>query len=165
LAPDLPLQPIRGQASWAEGVEVDAAAFGGYAIPTRSGVLFGATHDRDDDAVEVRARDNTRNLALLAKGRPDLAARRAGAPLHARASIRAATPDKLPLAGRIGEGLYVLSGLGSRGFCTAPLLAEHIAAEALGAPSPLASDLARLIQPGRFVARAARRARQSATSL
>ncbi|MGE5566807.1 MAG: tRNA (5-methylaminomethyl-2-thiouridine)(34)-methyltransferase MnmD [Parcubacteria group bacterium] len=162
-APELPLQPIRGQASWADGFSVEPVAFGGYAIPTRTGVLFGATHDRDVEAVEVRPEDNTRNLALLAKRLPDLAERLAAAPLHARASIRAATPDKLPLAGQIGEGLYVLSGLGSRGFCTAPLLAEHIAAKSLGAPSPLSSDLAALVEPGRFAARVARKSRQSAT--
>jgi tRNA 5-methylaminomethyl-2-thiouridine biosynthesis bifunctional protein len=163
LAPDLPLQPIRGQASWAQGFSVGAAAFGGYAIPTRDGVLFGATHDRDVDATDVRPEDNRRNLALLAKGLPELAARLADAPLGARASIRAAAPDKLPLAGQIGEGLLVLSGLGSRGFCTAPLLAEHLVAKALGAPSPLARDLAVLIEPGRFAARRMRKTRQSAT--
>jgi tRNA 5-methylaminomethyl-2-thiouridine biosynthesis bifunctional protein len=94
---------------------------------------------------------------------PELAAQLTSAPLGARASIRAATPDKLPLAGQIGEGLFILSGLGSRGFCTAPLLAEHIAARALGAPSPLARDLAALIEPGRFAARRMRKTRQSAT--
>jgi len=164
-APELPLQPIRGQASWAQGVSADAAAFGGYAIPTRDGVLFGATHDRDVEATDVRSEDNARNLALLAKGLPNLAAQLTNAPLKARTSIRVATPDKLPLAGQIGEGLFVLSGLGSRGFCTAPLLAEYVAAKALGAPSPLALDLAALIEPGRFAARLKRTARQSATSL
>lgn len=162
-APELPLQPIRGQASWAQGFSADATAFGGYAIPTRDGVLFGATHDRDVEAIDVRSEDNVRNLALLAKGLANLAERLANAPLSARASIRVATPDKLPLAGQIGEGLFVLSGLGSRGFCTAPLLAEHVAARALGAPSPLALDLAALIEPGRFAARLKRTARQSAT--
>lgn len=164
LATGLPLQPIRGQASWADGFSAEASAFGGYAIPTRGGLLFGATHDRDDDATDVRPQDNARNLALLAKGLPELAERLASAPLAARASVRAATPDKLPLVGELGDGLYVLSGLGSRGFCTAPLLAEHLAAKVAGAPSPLARDLAALIEPGRFAARDRRKARQSATS-
>lgn len=147
---DLPLQPIRGQASWIGGVTTGATAFGGYAIPTREGVLFGATHDREVSDTEVWDEDNLRNLSLLAKGLPDLAAELAGRPLQARASIRAATPDKLPLAGALADGLYVLSGLGSRGFCTAPLLAEHVVALALGAPSPLPVDLARLVDPARF---------------
>ena len=115
-------------------------------------MLFGATHDRDVTDADAREADTARNLALLAKGMPELAAELAGRPLRARASIRAATPDKLPLAGAVPgfEGLYVLSGLGSRGFCTAPLLAEHVAATVLGAPSPLAAELARLVEPARF---------------
>ena len=64
-----------------------------------------------------------------------------------RASVRAATPDRLPIAGAIAPGLvapglYVLGGLGSRGFTLAPLLGEHVAALALGAPSPLPAALA-----------------------
>jgi tRNA 5-methylaminomethyl-2-thiouridine biosynthesis bifunctional protein len=163
LAADLPLQPIRGQASWVEGVRIDGAtAWGGYAIPTRDGVLFGATHDRDVTGTETSEADNVRNLAQLASGLPDLARQIDGKPLGARASIRAATPDRLPLAGKVTERLFVLSGLGSRGFCTAPLLAEHIAATALGVPSPLARDLAALVDPGRFAARDNKRNRSKA---
>jgi tRNA 5-methylaminomethyl-2-thiouridine biosynthesis bifunctional protein len=163
LAAGLPLQPVRGQASWAESVHIDqAVAWGGYAIPTRDGVLFGATHDRDATETETSDADNARNLVQLASGLPDLARRIEGKPLNARASIRAATPDRLPLAGQVSEGLFVLSGLGSRGFCTAPLLAEHIAATVLGAPSPLARDLATLVDPGRFAARDNRRNRSKA---
>jgi tRNA 5-methylaminomethyl-2-thiouridine biosynthesis bifunctional protein len=79
-------------------------------------------------------------------------------PLGSRASVRAATPDRLPLAGRLEDGTFVLGGLGGRGFTWAPLLAEHVAALALGAPSPLPRDLAALVDPARFQARARRRA-------
>ena len=48
------------------------------------------------------------------------------------------------------QALFVLTGLGSRGFCAAPLLAEHVAAVALGASSPLPASLARRIEPKRF---------------
>jgi tRNA 5-methylaminomethyl-2-thiouridine biosynthesis bifunctional protein len=51
----------------------------------------------------------------------------------------------------------VLGGLGARGFALAPLLAEHLAAFALGAPSPLPAPLARIVAPGRFAGRAQRR--------
>ena len=64
--------------------------------------------------------------------------------------MRASAPDQLPLAGEAAPGLFVLTGLGSRGFATAPLLAEHVAALAMGAPSPLAADLAVLVEPFRF---------------
>lgn len=151
LAPALPLAPVRGQASLAAGVERPApAAWGGYAIPTREGLLFGATHDRGDAASEPRAEDDRRNLELLARARPGLAAALAGRPLTGRAAVRAATPDRLPLCGEIGAGLFVLGGLGSRGFSFAPLLAEHLAATLAGAPSPLPREAAALVAPARF---------------
>ena len=153
LATGLRLQPVRGQASMAAaGFSGAPAAWGGYAIPTREGVLYGATHGRGDAGVDLRPEEDARNLVELGKGRPALAARLADAPKSARASLRAATPDHMPLAGAIEDapGLYVLSGLGGRGFTLAPLLAEAVAAEALGAPSPLPRALRSLIDPARF---------------
>ncbi len=152
LWPQAPLQSVRGQASWAPGVKVEqAVAFGGYAIPTRAGVLFGATHDRDDQGEDLRPADHDRNLTLLAKGLPDLAASLGGRPLEGRARRRAATPDRMPMAGAVPglTGLFVLGGLGSRGFCTAPLLAEHVAALMVGSASPLPIDLAAAVDPAR----------------
>ena len=148
-----PLQPVRGQVSLAVGVAPLAPAiWGGYAIPTRHGVLFGATHDRDDKGVDVREGDHSRNLALLAEGRPTLAAALKDMPLTGRAGVSAVTPDFLPLAGAAedAEGLFLLTGLGSRGFCAAPLLAEHVAALALGAPSPLPKSWQEIVDPHRF---------------
>ena len=167
LIPSLPLGAVRGQASWT-GRRDDpppAAAFGGYVIPTREGLLFGATHDRGDTARDVREADHRRNLASLAEGLPRLAERLAGAPLEGRAAIRVATPDHLPLAGPAPDdpalegqgGVYVLSGFGARGFTLAPLLAEHLAALIAGAPSPLPAPLAQAVDPARFARRAARR--------
>ncbi|MDB5444202.1 MAG: hypothetical protein JWP73_2578, partial [Phenylobacterium sp.] len=162
LAPDLPLKPVRGQATWVLGERPPPAAWGGYVLPTRNGALFGATHDRDDEALDLRAADHARNLATLAEALPALAGRLAGQPLDGRAAIRATTPDRLPIAGRAPgaeDGLFWLTGFGSRGFSLGPLLAEHVAALALGAPSPLAADLAELVAPDRFSRRAARRGR------
>jgi tRNA 5-methylaminomethyl-2-thiouridine biosynthesis bifunctional protein len=148
LALNLVLQPVRGQASWALGAEpVAAASFGGYVLPMDGGVLFGATHDRDVAETEVRPEDHARNLELLTKGRPSLAVALTGKVLLGRVGIRAATPDRLPLAGQIALGLFTLTGLGSRGFTTAPLLAEHVAALVLGQPSPLPVSLAHLVRP------------------
>ncbi len=166
LAAALPLSPVRGQASWRDGAgPTPAAAWGGYVLPTATGLLFGATHDRDDDACEVREADHLRNLDLVAAVLPGLAERLAPKTLPAeilggRASIRAVTPDRLPLAGSAGEpGLFALTGFGSRGFSFAPLLAEHVAALALGAPSPIGRAAAELVDPARFARRAARRLR------
>jgi len=163
LAPDLPLAGLRGQVSMAAAMPPAPVIGGGYAIPTRQGLLFGATHDRDDAGDEVRIEDHRRNLDLLASILPALAARLSFAALTGRASQRAVTPDFLPLAGPLAaSGLFVLSGLGSRGFCAAPLLAEHVAALALGAPSPLPAPLAEIVHPGRFAARRNRRLARSA---
>lgn len=152
LWPEAPLSPVRGQADWVGGVDAPPAAWGGYAVPTGEGLLFGATHDRGEVSTEVRAVDSARNLATLAARLPELAARvEATGPGQARAAVRATTPDRLPLAGAVPgrAGLFVLGGLGSRGFCAAPLLAEHVAALALGSPSPLPRDLAARVDPAR----------------
>lgn len=159
LAPDTPLQPVRGQASWTtDGAHTSATAWGGYVLPTPDGLLFGATHDRDDDGIDLRPNDHARNLTTLSAQFPALAARIDPAALTGRASVRAVTPDRLPLAGLAGpEGVFLLTGFGSRGFSLAPLLAEHVAALALGAPSPISRAAADLVGPDRFARRAARR--------
>lgn len=150
LAAELSLIPVRGQASWTDGVSTRPAAFGGYAIPTRNGVLFGATHDRGDTGLDVRPEDHARNLATLAKGLPDLAERLEGRLFEGRAALRATTADRMPLAGIRADGTLVLTGLGSRGLCLAPLLAEHLVARMLDIPSPLPRVLSHRVESGRF---------------
>jgi tRNA 5-methylaminomethyl-2-thiouridine biosynthesis bifunctional protein len=161
LVAGLPLSAVRGQASWTALADPPPpTSFGAYAIPTRDGVLFGATNDRGDIASDLRPEDHRRNLETLALGLPRLAERLAARPLEGRASIRVATPDYLPVAGAAPDrpaGLFVLTGFGARGFTLAPLLAEHVAALALNAPSPLQGPLAAFVDPGRFARRAARR--------
>jgi tRNA 5-methylaminomethyl-2-thiouridine biosynthesis bifunctional protein len=147
----LPLTPVRGQASWAQGLSLpSAAAWGGYAAAFEGGLLFGATHDRGRTDTSVDPADHERNLGTLAQALPDLAEAARFVPLEGRASIRATTSDRMPVAGAIGEGLYMLGGLGSRGFTTAPLLAEHLAAMIAGTPSPLPRDLQAIVEPSRL---------------
>jgi len=94
--------------------------------------------------------------------------------------LRATTPDRLPLAGmlpnraayledypdlhqgkqwkaypqaRYRDGLYLLSGLGARGYQFAPLLAELLADQIAGTPLPLPTDLIDALHPGRFLIR------------
>ncbi|MEX1148345.1 MAG: FAD-dependent oxidoreductase, partial [Sphingomonadales bacterium] len=101
-----------------------------------------------------------------------------------RTGLRATTPDQLPVAGGIIDrrafiaafaalstgarmpepppvpyldGLYVLTGLGSRGFTTAPLLAETLAALITGTPCPLPRPLCHAVHPARFLVRALKR--------
>lgn len=155
LLPELPLAPVRGQADWIDGTAPMATAWGGYVAPSPTGFLYGATHDRGDVGTDVRPGDSLRNRATLSARLPDLAKGLADGAGQARAAIRATTPDRLPVCGPVeGQpGLWVLSGLGSRGFCLAPLLAEHLAAQIAGTPSPLPTDYADRLSPSRFPAR------------
>lgn len=147
---NLPLAPVRGQADWTEGVTTAPVAWGGYAVPTASGLLFGATHERGETEVVVSDAASARNRETLAARLPALAGR--VGETQARAAIRATTPDRMPLAGALPgrPGVHVLGGLGSRGFCHAPLLAQHVAALITGAASPLPQALAARVSPGRF---------------
>lgn len=167
LAPGLPLTPVRGQASLALGATYPCTTlFSAYVIPTREGVLFGATHDRDDTDARPRDGDHIRNLEAVAAVIPELAEALRKHSLRPWTGIRATTRDYLPLAGEVAAeapGLFVLGGLGSRGFTLAPLLAEHIASLALSAPSPLPRPLAELVDPARFERRARRRGRPDQT--
>ncbi len=146
------LRPVRGQVESVQSAHVPSHAVsqGGYAIPLSDGVLFGATHDRNDRSTDFRQADRARNLESLAKMLPDLAETIAAGPFQSRASVRVTTRDYLPAAGEIGPGLFALTGLGARGFCLAPLLARAVAAEVMGAPRPLPRNVNDLLRPGRF---------------
>ncbi|MGV3579185.1 tRNA (5-methylaminomethyl-2-thiouridine)(34)-methyltransferase MnmD [Brevundimonas sp.] len=152
LASGIALSPVRGQADWVEGGESPSpVAWGGYVAPTGGGFLFGATHDRGDTATGVRAEDTDRNLAALTARLPRLAGTVDRGAVQSRAAVRATTRDRLPVAGALAEqpGLFVLGGLGSRGFCLAPLLGEHVAALIAGLASPLPAAVAERITPSR----------------
>ena len=160
LADGLSLEPVRGQISLiATSARPQAAAWGGYVIPTAEGFLYGATHDRGRADTDEQPHDHLRNLAVLAQKRPELAASLAGAEPTGKVGIRASTPDRSPIAGPVAgsDGLYVLAGLGGRGFTLAPLLGEHIASLILDEASPLPGSLSASLDPDRFRIRSARR--------
>ncbi|MDC7675648.1 tRNA (5-methylaminomethyl-2-thiouridine)(34)-methyltransferase MnmD [Asticcacaulis machinosus] len=152
-ASHLDLRPVRGQ------VEVAATpadippqaqflpqAWGGYAIPLPEGVLFGATHDREDRGADVRDADRMKNIDTLSKALPELAAQMEAAQLTSRASVRVTTRDHLPAAGTLSPGGHVLTGLGGRAFCLAPILAHDLVAQVFDLPSPLMASARQLVQ-------------------
>jgi len=65
---------------------------------------------------------------------PDFAAQPTGT---SWVGLRATTPDHIPLTGWRGENLGILTGLGSKGYLYAPILASSLLAEAMGLPVPL----------------------------
>lgn len=98
---------------------------------------------------------------------------------YARASVRCSTPDHLPVVGSVPaseqiqelkelykalpnhrypvpsvqENVFMLTGLGSRGLTTAPLLAEILVCQILGRPLPLNGKLLDALMPNRFLIR------------
>ena len=108
--------------------------------------------DETPTPTESTPEASARNRATLAAALPALAAKvEAASPSQTRMAVRATTPDRLPVAGPLAApGLYALTGLGSRGFCVAPLLGEHLAARILNQPSPLPLAAERRLSPTRF---------------
>ena len=167
-----PLEGRLGQVeSCADAGDAFALADGGYVVRALGQLVFGATFEAADGEPRVTNAARAHNLDVLARLRPDLAP---GA-LMSRAAIRATTQDRMPFAGALPEndpaqkekapdgtpapsGRHrLIGGLGSRGFLWAPLLAELVAWEALGEPSPVERQVAECLDPGRFHARAVRR--------
>ncbi|HTM83144.1 FAD-dependent 5-carboxymethylaminomethyl-2-thiouridine(34) oxidoreductase MnmC [Asticcacaulis sp.] len=147
------LRPVRGQLEIVTDPTplASALSWGGYAIPLADGFLFGATHEREDRGTEVRAADRGRNLDSLARAMPDRAARIANGPFRSRASIRVMTRDYLPVVGPADDGIYLLTGLGARGFCLAPLLAKALLNHITGVPSALPLIAKNLLDPRRLL--------------
>ena len=133
---ELPTRYSRGQLSWGQADLKSVLTYGGYAIPMEDGVLLGATHDRLDgrDPYERRAESDQSNFDgfTAATGRAVSPIDRAG-----RVSIRVNMPDTLPRVFDAGNNVSIMTGLGSRGFVFAPLLAEAAVSALLGEPLPI----------------------------
>lgn len=161
------IEPCRGQVSWgAHGSErSDHAPVSGrplmregYALDLPSGErLFGASFLPGDTELMVRDVEHEENRQRLAAIAPSLDAQLSTGALQGRASLRATTPDRLPIVGRVADGLWVSTGHGARGLTWSAWLAEFLASQIEQTPSPLPRDLADGLRPQRFDERAARK--------
>jgi tRNA 5-methylaminomethyl-2-thiouridine biosynthesis bifunctional protein len=179
----LPAAPDAPRAALSFGGYLSPPVAGGRHV---LGATYGRIPDPDDAAWRaVRADDHAANLSVLAEALPGLRAQWDGNPAEGgRVSLRATIADHLPVMGPLfdaaawreayadlhhgrawrtyppaplADGLFVLGGLGSRGFQTAPLLGEALAALMAGDVLPFARDLWEAVHPGRFVLRTLRR--------
>lgn len=155
-----------GQLSWANvagNIPETPFSGGAYCAPFAGKLVFGATYSDSELSgapPPVSMPAHIKNRDSLAQIRPDLAANIDLATASGRSSIRAATPDQLPIAGKLdgdGAGKYLLCGLGSRGYTTAFLCAEIVASLACGEPCPVEANIAAALAPARFHERAKRR--------
>ncbi len=154
----------------------------GYLIPPvnlndETIMVTGATFSRGDTDTDIREEDHQENLKNAETLWPNISQQ----PVKAgRCAIRAYSPDHLPLCGPIAHiakyqsaykmlkhgpkhqdfipapyhpNLYVLSGLGSRGFLAAPLLAEIISVLISGEPLPVPRSVYEGLHPARFQVR------------
>ncbi|MEZ5970433.1 MAG: FAD-dependent 5-carboxymethylaminomethyl-2-thiouridine(34) oxidoreductase MnmC [Hyphomonadaceae bacterium] len=179
----LPIEISYGQIEWGRGTPPPRALTrGNYAASFDGGVLFGATFDKREPSGEIDAR--ARNLAALRDLAPDVAATIDEPSMRSRASQRATTPDRAPIAGLLPDaqawlaqyadlahgrrvqtetpppahnGIYVIGGLGARGLTLAPLLGEVLASEMCNEPGLLGQLARDAIHPARFLHRALKR--------
>ncbi len=160
----------------------NATAFGPYIAPApQGGLVIGATYapiEIGRSPAFSQEATQTNIDAVRAKF-PELGAALTPGGARPRASIRCTTPDRSPIAGAVPDwafyadaydglrhglthaypdgqsqdGLYILTGLGSRGLVSAPLAAAMIAAEIAGAPAPVEAGVAEALHPARFFVR------------
>jgi glycine oxidase len=142
------LKPIKGQilrfvgAGPARGPVVRGE--GVYVAPSAFGAVVGATMEegRADRDIDPEA------VARLAAGARRLFPALEGAGVEARAGVRAATPDGLPLVGAgAAEGVLVARGARRNGWLLAPLVAEVLLDRLTGRP---VSAAAAAFDPARF---------------
>lgn len=158
--PHLRLRKVRGQLTH---VPADAFAAprvvvlrGGMVLPPVEGVcVVGASFDLEDDDPLPRAESDAGNLERLER----ILGLKANLPekVDNRVAFRSVAPDRLPIAGKLADGVYGAFAYGSRGLIWAALAADLIAAEVEGEPLPVEGKLVDALHPARFARRAARR--------
>lgn len=186
LWPSAPVTPSLGQIDVFDGPEPGRVRTdGGYVAPLGTRLVAGATYEPYDHGKVTATDQNTEANRRTAS---ELLGEEPGGHVMARAALRATTLDRHPVAGPLYDeaaatsayqglatgkrgdyplapyqpGLYALTGLGSRGLVTAPILAAHVAALITGGVSPLTRDIAELVHPGRFLIRDIKRGKVGA---
>ena len=161
-----PLKPMAGAGYWLP--------------PAAERRVFGATSQPHDMAPELRDADHAANIQQLSRlqgrtldGAAALELVRRVQP-QGRVGWRWNTEDKLPIWGAVPKphgapqeqvrqvdrvpGLFVCTGLGSRGITWSALAGEVMAALISGSPCPIESSLLDAVDPARFQARETRAA-------
>ncbi|WP_394175991.1 bifunctional tRNA (5-methylaminomethyl-2-thiouridine)(34)-methyltransferase MnmD/FAD-dependent 5-carboxymethylaminomethyl-2-thiouridine(34) oxidoreductase MnmC [Thalassotalea litorea] len=141
---------------------------------------IGATFNKNDNDTATRADDDAYNFETLTRLLGNIGKWQVEDIKGAKARLRCCTPDHLPVVGAMPdiekhkqvyqhiskdknwrfeqqpptiEGLYVLTGMGARGLCSAPLLAEILACELTHEMYPVSSEQLFQLAPNRFIIR------------
>jgi len=141
-------------------------------------MVTGASFSRNDTDLSLREDDHRENLENAEILWPGIGKREI---TGGRCAIRAYSPDHMPICGPIADqkqylaayemlkhgpkhqifipapyvpNLYAVTGLGARGFLSAPLLGELITALICGDPLPVTQAVYESLHPARFLIRA-----------
>ena len=153
----------------------------GYLTPANKNLhCIGATFEKNSFDIESKTKDDQYNLTMLEKCLPGVTQWHTNDIVSSKARLRCMTPDHLPMVGAMPDisahkqqyahlskdkrwryhqstpvikNLYMMTGLGARGLCTAPLLADILAADICGTPYPLNNEQLFNLAPNRFVIR------------
>jgi tRNA 5-methylaminomethyl-2-thiouridine biosynthesis bifunctional protein len=182
--PDWPMEPVRGQLSICaipRGTATPSlpVAGSGYLLPSLDGMaVFGATTQPGDDVAECREADHRFNLGQVGKLTGNASwLQIPPTALSGRVGWRWMTDDRLPVIGAVPlgndelrgarldqprfvprrPGLFVFTGLGSRGITWCALGSQVLASLITGAPMPIEASLLDAVDVGRFASRDARR--------
>ena len=68
-----------------------------------------------------------------------------------RLSYRLSSKDRQPLIGSLNPHLHIMTALGARGMTTAPLTAEMLIAQLVGAPQGFDRHVISSLSPQRFL--------------
>ncbi|MGB0937279.1 MAG: FAD-dependent 5-carboxymethylaminomethyl-2-thiouridine(34) oxidoreductase MnmC [Colwellia sp.] len=144
---------------------------------------IGATFQKNDLSQQPRKEDDRYNLSMLEKCLPSLSKTidwELNDVISSKARLRCMTPDHLPMVGAmpdiqkhietyphlakdknwkysqpapIIDNLYIMTGFGARGLCSAPLCAKILTADLCSIPYALDNNMLFNLSPNRFVIR------------
>ena len=122
----------------------------GYILPMQENITWiGSSHEKDYENMDISYEVGKE---LVKKINKNFKVNLAGTEnMLMEARLRTGSKDRLPLAGKIQENVYVIGALGSRGFSLGPILGEYIASLINNSPSPISSGIALAIEPLRFI--------------
>ncbi|WP_448213360.1 bifunctional tRNA (5-methylaminomethyl-2-thiouridine)(34)-methyltransferase MnmD/FAD-dependent 5-carboxymethylaminomethyl-2-thiouridine(34) oxidoreductase MnmC [Colwellia sp. MEBiC06753] len=151
----------------------------GYLTPAHNQQFcIGATFDKNERDTNVRPEDDIYNIEMLKKSMPEYPEIANSDIVASKARLRATTPDHFPVAGPVPKtdehkaiyaklaqdknwrfdtpapyypNLYVMSGLGARGLCSAPLASDILVADLCNLPYPVDSKMRFNLAANRFV--------------
>jgi glycine oxidase len=126
------VRPVAGQIGFVARPLTDRVLRGpdGYVVPAGQGTLIGATMVEGQSPAVVDPAASARLIAMA----ETLLGHALDGPVTWRAAIRGATPDGLPLAGPVGEGVHLALAPRRNGWLMAPLVARIVADGIEGRP-------------------------------